>query len=296
MDSPRSSSTSRSSRTRSRPEDAEEFEQAQAIVPEFFEGGIAVSAGVSAGDQIYIDYSTPLFEGQPEAGASPLLGSRTRRLARRRRDRGHRRVRPARSSTSSSAPRRRAPTSTTSPRRASRTPSRTETGVSLDDAARRHRRRQPVGTRRPSRRPRGRGRDRDLRSRDRCRADRGDRGGGSRGGRREARPAGRRLRRRLLGARGQRPSTACTDRARRQTATCTSVERRAECIPDEVGAARRPALREHRARRRRDPLRLLPRRGGGAGVRPRLRRRLRATPRRTPQARRRSATTSSTSA
>lgn len=55
------------------PEDAEEFEQAQAIAPEFFEGAIAFSAGVSAGDQIFIDYSTPLFEGQPEAGASALL-------------------------------------------------------------------------------------------------------------------------------------------------------------------------------------------------------------------------------
>lgn len=55
------------------PEDAEEFEEAQAIVPELFEGAIAFSAGVAAGDQIYIDYSTPLFEGQPEAGASALL-------------------------------------------------------------------------------------------------------------------------------------------------------------------------------------------------------------------------------
>jgi hypothetical protein len=55
------------------PEDAEEFEQAQAIVPEFFEGAVAFSAGVSASDQIFIDYSTPLIEGQPEAGASALL-------------------------------------------------------------------------------------------------------------------------------------------------------------------------------------------------------------------------------
>ena len=55
------------------PEDAEEFEQAQAIAPEFFEGAIAISAGVSAADQIYLDYSSPMIEGQPEAGASPLL-------------------------------------------------------------------------------------------------------------------------------------------------------------------------------------------------------------------------------
>ena len=55
------------------PEDAEEFAQAQAVAPEFFEGGIAISAGVSASDQVYIDYATPLFEGQPEVAGSPLL-------------------------------------------------------------------------------------------------------------------------------------------------------------------------------------------------------------------------------
>lgn len=57
------------------PEDAEEFEQAQAIVPELFEGAIAFSAGVSASDQVFIDYATPLIEGQPEAGASELLST-----------------------------------------------------------------------------------------------------------------------------------------------------------------------------------------------------------------------------
>ncbi|MEJ7876946.1 MAG: DUF3352 domain-containing protein [Solirubrobacterales bacterium] len=57
------------------PEDAEGFEEARAVAPEIFEGAIAVSAGVSASDQVYIDYSTPLFEGQPEAGESPLLGT-----------------------------------------------------------------------------------------------------------------------------------------------------------------------------------------------------------------------------
>ena len=72
--SPRSSSTSSSSRSSFRP-DAEELEQAKAIVPEFFESGIAISAGVSAGNQIYLDYVTPLLEGQPEAGASDLLGT-----------------------------------------------------------------------------------------------------------------------------------------------------------------------------------------------------------------------------
>jgi Protein of unknown function (DUF3352) len=55
--------------------DPEELEQAKAIVPEFFESGIAISAGVSAGNKIYLDYVTPLLEGQPEAGASNLLGS-----------------------------------------------------------------------------------------------------------------------------------------------------------------------------------------------------------------------------
>jgi hypothetical protein len=55
--------------------DPAELEQAKAIIPEYFENGIAVSAGVSAGNQIYLDYVTPLVEGQPEAGASPLLGT-----------------------------------------------------------------------------------------------------------------------------------------------------------------------------------------------------------------------------
>ena len=52
-----------------------DLEQAEAIVPEFFESGIAMSAGVSAGNKVYLDYVTPLIEGQPEAGASDLLGS-----------------------------------------------------------------------------------------------------------------------------------------------------------------------------------------------------------------------------
>jgi hypothetical protein len=55
--------------------DEAELEQAKAIVPEYFESGIAVSAGVSAGDQVYLDYVTPMIEGQPEAGSSPLLGA-----------------------------------------------------------------------------------------------------------------------------------------------------------------------------------------------------------------------------
>ena len=59
----------------STPEDEEEIEQAKEALPELFDGGFAVSAGVSAADQVYLDYSTPLFEGQPEAGASDLLGT-----------------------------------------------------------------------------------------------------------------------------------------------------------------------------------------------------------------------------
>jgi hypothetical protein len=55
------------------PEDVEDLETAQAVVPEIFDGSIAVSAGLSASDQIYIDSSVPLFEGQPELGATPLL-------------------------------------------------------------------------------------------------------------------------------------------------------------------------------------------------------------------------------
>ena len=55
--------------------DPDELEQAKAIVPEFFENGMAMSAGVSAGNQVYLDYATPLLEGQPEAGASALLGT-----------------------------------------------------------------------------------------------------------------------------------------------------------------------------------------------------------------------------
>ena len=57
------------------PEDAEELEQAQAIFPEIFEGAISIGAGTSAGDEVYLEYSIPSFEGQPEAGASPLLES-----------------------------------------------------------------------------------------------------------------------------------------------------------------------------------------------------------------------------
>jgi hypothetical protein len=57
------------------PEEAEEFEQAQAVVPEIFEGAIGISAGLSAGNQIYVDYSTPMVEGQPESGESELLAS-----------------------------------------------------------------------------------------------------------------------------------------------------------------------------------------------------------------------------
>jgi hypothetical protein len=59
----------------STPGDAEEIEQAKEALPEFFDGTLAISAGLSAGDQIYLDYVTPLFDGQPEAGASPLLDS-----------------------------------------------------------------------------------------------------------------------------------------------------------------------------------------------------------------------------
>ena len=44
-------------------------------MPEFFDGALAFSAGISAGDQVYIEYAQPLFEGQPEAGASSLLDS-----------------------------------------------------------------------------------------------------------------------------------------------------------------------------------------------------------------------------
>ena len=59
----------------STPEDEEDIEQAKEALPELFDGGFAVAAGVSAADQVYLDYSTPLFEGQPEAGASDLLGA-----------------------------------------------------------------------------------------------------------------------------------------------------------------------------------------------------------------------------
>ncbi|MDQ3729381.1 MAG: DUF3352 domain-containing protein, partial [Actinomycetota bacterium] len=59
----------------STPDDAEGFAQAQAVAPEFFEGSIALSVGVTAGNQVYLDYLSPLFEGQPEAGESPLLGT-----------------------------------------------------------------------------------------------------------------------------------------------------------------------------------------------------------------------------
>lgn len=59
----------------SSPEDAAEFEQAKEIAPEFFEGGVTVTAGVSDSDQVFLDTSAPLFDGQPEAGASDLLGS-----------------------------------------------------------------------------------------------------------------------------------------------------------------------------------------------------------------------------
>ena len=57
------------------PEDAAEIEEAQAVFPEIFDGAIAITAGLSAEDQVYLDSSTPLFEGQPEVGASPLLAS-----------------------------------------------------------------------------------------------------------------------------------------------------------------------------------------------------------------------------
>jgi len=54
------------------PEDAEEFAQAQEAAPEIFENGFAVSVGVEA-DQVYFEQATPLLEGQPELGESPLL-------------------------------------------------------------------------------------------------------------------------------------------------------------------------------------------------------------------------------
>lgn len=56
-------------------EDAEEFEQAQEVAPEIFEGSFLLSAGVSASDQVYIDQAFPLLEGQPESGESALLGT-----------------------------------------------------------------------------------------------------------------------------------------------------------------------------------------------------------------------------
>ena len=59
----------------STPEDEEEIEKAKEVLPEFFDGGLAVSMGVSAADQIFLDYSAPLFDGQPEVGASDLLGA-----------------------------------------------------------------------------------------------------------------------------------------------------------------------------------------------------------------------------
>lgn len=57
------------------PEDAEELETAQAILPEIFEGTFSIAAGTTADDQVYVDYSVQTFEGQPEAGASALLGT-----------------------------------------------------------------------------------------------------------------------------------------------------------------------------------------------------------------------------
>jgi hypothetical protein len=52
-----------------------DLEQAKAIVPEYFENGMAVSVGVSDANRVYLDYVTPLVQGQPEAGASALLGT-----------------------------------------------------------------------------------------------------------------------------------------------------------------------------------------------------------------------------
>ena len=56
-------------------EAATEFEQAQEVAPELFENAIAFSAGLSAEDQVYFDTVAPLIEGQPETGASDLLGA-----------------------------------------------------------------------------------------------------------------------------------------------------------------------------------------------------------------------------
>jgi hypothetical protein len=55
-------------------EEAAEFEQAQEVAPEVFEGAIAFAAGISADDQVYFDTVSPLLEDQPEAGGSDLLG------------------------------------------------------------------------------------------------------------------------------------------------------------------------------------------------------------------------------
>lgn len=57
------------------PEDAEDLETAQAIFPEIFEGSFALAVGLSADDQVYLDYSAPTFEGQPKSGESALLDS-----------------------------------------------------------------------------------------------------------------------------------------------------------------------------------------------------------------------------
>ncbi len=119
----------------STPEDAEEFAQAQAVAPEIFEGGIAVSAGVSAVGPGLRRLLDPAPGGAARDGRQPALGHA--RLAtpwapRRSPTSAHT---SARSSISSSAPRKRASDLEDFPEEGIAEAFESETGVALDDAA-----------------------------------------------------------------------------------------------------------------------------------------------------------------
>ena len=131
-------------------------------MPELFEGGIAVSAGVSAADQVYLDYSTPLFEGQPEAGASDLLGAAPGDALGAFALADHRRVRRRPIVDLFERANEAGADLEDFPEEGIAAAFEDETGVSFDDAAAAIGDAQPVGPRRPPRRRRGRGRDRGL--------------------------------------------------------------------------------------------------------------------------------------
>ncbi len=56
----------------STPEDSEKIAQFKEALPGFFDGGYAFGLGAT-GDQVYLEQSSPLIDGQPEVGESPLL-------------------------------------------------------------------------------------------------------------------------------------------------------------------------------------------------------------------------------